>query len=192
MNKIELWYLKQNLDLLLDGIDPESKIPFGEDSVLNSDYNREMLNKISKILEYLIKIGMVPSVDKRKKFDFYITETQKQLIEISEKPISISEFIYKVNEVIDTSNMKKLSATTVTKWLTDTGYLKITTNSNGMQFKVLTEKANKLGLICVEKTNKYGNKYNVNLYPSRAQKFILENLDGIVNNCGQEIIPNDK
>ncbi|MDY4109927.1 MAG: hypothetical protein SOY48_03440, partial [Eubacterium sp.] len=54
MDKKEILDLKQNIDLLLAGIDPQSSISFGEDSVLKSDYNREILNKISIILEYLL------------------------------------------------------------------------------------------------------------------------------------------
>lgn len=181
MDKKEILVLKQNIDLLLAGIDPQSNISFGEDSILQSEYNREILSKISKILEYLIKVGMVPSVDKRVKFNFYLSENQKQLIEISEVPISISEFIFNVNEVIDASNMKKLPATAVTKWLTRNGYLKITTTKKGMVFKALTEKAAELDLVCIEKTNQYGNKYSVNLYPAKAQKFIVDNLDEIID-----------
>lgn len=181
MDKKDIFVLKQKLDLLLAGIDPQSNIPFGEDSILKSEYNREVLSKTSAILEYLIKVGMVPSGDKRVKFNFYLSESQKQLIEISEKPISISEFIFKVNKVIDTSNMKKLPATAVTKWLNLNGYLKITTTKKGMTFKALTEKATELDLVCIEKTNQYGNKYSVNLYPAKAQKFILDNIDEIVN-----------
>lgn len=181
MDKKEILDLKQNIDLLLAGIDPQSSISFGEDSVLKSDYNREILNKISIILEYLIKVGMVPAVDKRVKFNFYLSEKQKQTIEISEDPVSISEFIFNINEIIDTSNMKKLPATAVTKWLAHIGYLKTTTTEKGMIFKTLTEKASELELICVEKTNQYGNKYSVNLYPPKAQKFIVDNLDKIID-----------
>ena len=181
MDRREILELKQNLDLLLDGIDPQSNISFGEDSVLKSKYNYEFLSKISKILEYLIKVGMVPAVDKRVKFNFYLSESQKQTIEISEDPISISEFIFNINEIIDTSNMKKLPATAVTKWLAHSGYLKTITTEKGMVFKTLTEKASELELVCVKKTNQYGNQYSVNLYPPKAQQFIIDNLDEIID-----------
>lgn len=180
MDKKEIFVLKQNLDLLIAGIDPQSNVSFGEDSVLKSENNREILSKISTILEYLIKVGMVPSVDKRVKFNFYLSDRQKQTIKISEEPISISEFIFNVNEIIDVSKMKKLPATAVTKWLTHKGYLK-TTTKNGKVFKTLTKKADELELTCVEKTNQYGNKYSINLYPPNAQRFIIDNLDKIID-----------
>ncbi len=181
MDKIEMYILKENIDSLLKGIDPQSHLPFGDDSVLKSQFNRDTLNKVSLILEYLIKVGMIPSLDSRVKFDFYLSKKQKQLIEISQEPISISKFVYNINELVDASVMKKLQATIVTKWLTNRGYLKITNNENGMEFKTLAEKSAELELICQEKTNKYGNKYSVILYPLKAQKFILDNLDEIVN-----------
>lgn len=181
MDKKEIFVLKQNLDLLLAGIDPQSNVSFGEDSILKSENNREILSKISTILEYLIKVGMVPSVDKRVKFNFYLSDREKETIKISEEPISISEFVFNINEIIDASNMKKLPATAVTKWLADNGYLKTITTKKGMVFKTLTEKATELELTCVEKTNQYGNKYSVNLYPPKAQKFIVDNLDKIID-----------
>ena len=50
-----------------------------------------------------------------------------------------------------------------------------------MEFKTLTEKSYELDLVSIEKINKYGNKYSVNLYPPKAQKFIVDNLDEIIN-----------
>ena len=181
MDKKEIMDLKQDVDNLLNGIDPQSNTQFGDDSVLKSEYNKNVLKKASLILEYLIKVGMIPAVDKRVKFDFYLTSKQKEMIEISEEPISISKFVYNINDVVNTLEMKKLPATAITGWLTQYGYLESTTNDDGMEFKVLTEKAAKLGLTCQEKTNSYGNKYSVNLYPAKAQQFILENLDKIVD-----------
>lgn len=181
MDKKEIIELKQNIDSLIDGIDPQSKLLFGEDSVLKSEYNRDLLVKVSSVLEYLVKVGMVPSVDKRVKFDFYLTPTQRELIEISEDPISISKFVFYINGVVDSSKMKKLPATAVTAWLVHQGYLTSVMNDEGMQFKVLTEKSSEIGLVCEEKTNSYGNKYSVNLYPKIAQDFILNNLDEIID-----------
>ena len=67
MDRSEISKLKQDIDLLIKGTDPQSQIEFGKDSVLNSAYNTELLNKVSFILEYILKIGMEPSVvDKRK------------------------------------------------------------------------------------------------------------------------------
>lgn len=181
MDKKEIIELKQNIDSLIDGIDPQSKILFGEDSVLKSEYNRGLLIKVSLVLEYLVKVGMVPSVDKRVKFDFYLTQTQREMIEISEEPISISKFVFCINGVIDSSKMKRLPATAVTSWLVHQGYLTSVANDAGMQFKVLTEKSSEIGLVCEEKTNSYGNKYSVNLYPKDAQEFLLNHIDEIID-----------
>ena len=181
MDKKEIMDLKQDIDNLLNGIDPQSKTQFGDDSVLKSEYNKNVLRKASLILEYLIKVGMIPAIDKRVKFDFYLTSKQKELIEISEEPISISKFVYNINDVVNTLEMKKLPATAITGWLTKHGYLESTTNDDGMEFKVLTEKSAELGITCQEKTNSYGNKYYVNLYPVQAQEFIMKNLDKIVD-----------
>ena len=181
MDKKEIMNLKQDIDNLLNGIDPQSNTQFGDDSVLKSEYNKNVLKKASLILDYLIKVGLIPAVDKRVKFDFYLTSKQKEMIEISEEPISISKFVYNINDVVNTLEMKKLPATAITGWLTQHGYLESTTNADGMEFKVLTEKSAELGLTCQEKTNSYGNKYSVNLYPAKAQQFILENLDRIAD-----------
>lgn len=168
--------------MLINGTDPQSQIEFGKDSVLNSAYNTELLNKVSFILEYILKIGMEPSVvDKRKKFNFYLTDSQKQQIRVSEEPISISKFVYIINELIDISSMKKLPATAVTKWLTKNGYLKSIINDDYFSFKDLTEKSFEIGLSSQERINKYGNKYSVILYPPNAQKFIIDNLNEIIS-----------
>ena len=113
MDKKEIMDLKQDIDNLLNGIDPQSNTQFGDDSVLKSEYNKNVLKKASLILEYLIKVGMIPAVDKRVKFDFYLTSKQKEMIEISEEPISISKFVYNINDVVNTLEMKKLPATAI-------------------------------------------------------------------------------
>ena len=49
MDKKEIMDLKQDIDNLLNGIDPQSNTQFGDDSVLKSEYNKNVLKKASLI-----------------------------------------------------------------------------------------------------------------------------------------------
>ena len=181
MEYIELLGLKNELELLAHGIDPKSHEHVGEDSILSSKYNQRLLQSTISVLDVLIKIRCDPdNRDRRRKYNFYIDDSKKARIPISNDAISISKLAYYINAEIDTSCMKKLKASTITDWLCRNKYLVKKENDNGSLSKITAFKGTEIGIKTVTKLNRAGQSYKVNLYSEAAQKFIIEHLDEIV------------
>ena len=165
---------------LSKGVDPTSKLQFPEDTILNNKQLQVFFSKISELIDKEIKNGK-PNDKKLKrenqKYTFYLSDELKKEVEINDAPISISEFTYKLNDVINTLYMKKIRAVEITFWLAKKGYLEIIKHEDGKEFKVVTEKGKSIGIVPIPKINSYGRKYDVNMYNKDAQKFILDNIN---------------
>ena len=180
MNIDELILLHKNLELLADGVDPKTGYSV-EDSILNSSFNKRILKEATEVIDKLLKLDYNPTHnDNRRKYAFYLSEEDKDKIELSDTPISISVFCYKINEVIDRTKMKQLQSVQITSWLVKEGYLREIKSEGGKSFKILTEKSRSIGMTSIQRTSSYGNTYDVNLYSIESQKFIIAHLNDIV------------
>lgn len=180
MKESKLQELKSNISLLLDGIDPQSKLKFESDSILASKFNQNLLREVRELIDLMIKINADPGkIDNRHKEDFHISKDIRDEIPLSEPPIPVSTFTYILNAQIDTVFVKKLRATQITSWLYQQGYLSEIEHDDGKLFKVLTDKSYLIGLSSKEMMNSFGRMYPVILYNTDAQKFVIDNLDAI-------------
>ena len=178
MKNKDLLLLKANVKKLWNGFDPETKLKFPEDTVLNSSANRKIFENIYKILDtFLTSSKYLKKKDMELPEAFHITNKQINEFRLSNTPISISRFTYSINTQVSLPNMKKLRATEITSWLLNNGYLKEVKQKNGKLSKEPTEKSESIGIVLEEKENTHGEKYKVNLYCVKAQKFILSNLN---------------
>ena len=163
MNIDDLVLLHKNLELLADGFDPKTGYSL-EDSILNSSFNKRILKDAAVVIDKLLKLDFNPThIDNRRKYAFYLSEEDKAKIELSDTPIPISAFCYKINEVIDRTKMKQLQAVQITSWLVKEGYLREIKSEGGKSFKILTEKSRSIGMTSIQRTSSYGNTYDVNL-----------------------------
>lgn len=178
----ELKMLKENLELLSNERDPKTGY-LVDDTILKNSFNKQVLNDAIMIIDKLLKLDFNPTaIDKRKKYAFYLSDEDKSQIIISREPISVSAFVYNINEKVDDRVMKKLKAVQVTSWLERKGYLEEIEHDDGRKFKITTEKSASIGISHEERTSECGRKYCVNLYNEDAQRFIIEHLDEIVEN----------
>ncbi|MBU3228775.1 hypothetical protein [Clostridium algidicarnis] len=172
--------VKEDVELLINNIDPKSKLIIYEDTILKSNYNKQLLKDIVALMdEFIFFNAETNNLNKRRKHGFYITAEKRKQISISQSPISISTFAYIINEFVDNEVMKKVKASEITAWLMEQGYLKEITHEDGKIFKVLTDKASDIGMLKENKTNSFGRNYDINLYSLKAQQFIIDNLDNI-------------
>lgn len=179
MNSEDLFMLKENLEILADERDPQTGYRV-EDTILRSSFNKRVLRDAASIIDLLLKIDFNPQkTDKRKKYAFYIPQSERCNISISETPIPISVFAYALNDCVDAQKMKKIKASQITAWLMKEGYLSEIDN-DGEMFKVLADKSSSIGISAEERTSKHGHTYKVNLYDKNAQQFIIDHLDDIV------------
>ena len=100
MNMENLKLIKENLEILADERDPKSGYKI-EDTILQSKFNKKILLDAAGIIDELLKLDFNPcKIDKRKKYAFFLSKEQKEKIEISSEPISISMFAYNINKQI--------------------------------------------------------------------------------------------
>ena len=177
----QLVLLKENLEILADGRDPKTGYQV-DDTILKSKLNKQILKDAADILDVLLKIDFNPvKIDRRKKYTFFMSEETKKKIEISSIPISISMFTYRINQHINSNKMKKIKASQITNWLMSKGFLNEIESEDGKKFKILTDKSDMIGISSEQRKSKYGREYGVNLYDEKAQRFIIDHLDEIVN-----------
>ena len=108
-----------------------------------------------------------------------ITKEQISKIEISNKPIQISDFCKIIDSAVDDENMSRLSPVKISNWLVDKGFLQLIISNDGKMKKTICEKSKLIGITEEVRQGQYGS-YTVNLYNADAQRFILDNLETIL------------
>ena len=163
MNVIEI---KEKLNNLINNIKLNNGVVIEKES--NNIY---LLEEIDEIIEEYIELLKMKH---EKKLPFYISNKDRERIDISKIPISISKFSYILNHNINDNTMKKIKGSEITDWLMSKGYLK-----GNLGVKEITEEGIKIGIFKECRLGKEGEKYSVNLYNTQAQKFIIDNLGEI-------------
>lgn len=172
---------KMYLDKLSEGINPLDGTRVNSDDIVNNERISRCFNYISTVLEDVINNG--GTVVK----NFYISRTpfsvsyqQLENFEYSDTPISLSEIVKRINNLIDSENMVELKATAISEYLVEIGILKVVELSDGKKYKAPTEFGYKIGITVENRTSLSGHSYDVNLYSKNAQQFIIDNLRGII------------
>lgn len=177
--KEKIAYAKSFIDKLANGINPIDDSPVSESDVVNNVRIARCFFFVSDILRQAIESDGAFSVKKAQKQDFDITEERLNDFCYSSYPITISEIVKRINELIDAGVMKKLPFRQVMNWLISVNVIEETVE-NGKKVKIPTEKGNKLG-ISIELRNGYGGEYRVIVYDKKAQEFIIDNVNAIIN-----------
>ena len=176
----ELLELLDYAEKMSKGIDPTTNIAFCEDTVLNNREIKRYNLKVANILKDLIRFNRNVQAPNGKMI-FNLSQDEKESFDYSDESISISALVYQLNRYCK-PYMRKLRATDITRWLQKNEYLETKETESGMLYKVATSKGNELGIFNYKKKNKHGNEYSVNLYNSLAQKYIVSNIETIVQN----------
>lgn len=133
----------------------------------------ECLKCISEILEETVKDSDRTSPDKKR---FFITDEQREQLNIKEKA-KISEITNELNKSAVGNNSKKINAVWITDWLLKINMLKKDAKNN----RVPTQKGTDIGIVSEQRISQEEKIYYVNLYSEKAQKFIYDNIESIVN-----------
>ena len=112
------------LDKLANGIDPITDEELPNDTVLNNVRLARCFFYSADILRRVIENGGEIKAPKKPKLSaFSITPEQKAAFQISYTPLRISEIVERLNAIVDTGTVKKLSTTAITGWLVEKGFL---------------------------------------------------------------------
>ena len=168
---------------LANGVNPTdgSEVPDGD--VVNDVRISRCLFFVADVLRQVLENGgAAPAPKSEKKLQrlaFDLTFKQRERFEYSDIPITISELARRLNALIDTENMTKLSYTAISSWLTGLGLLETVTLPGGKLAKRPTEEGLENGIAVVERIGQNGPYHDV-VYNAAAQHFVLDNLDAII------------
>ena len=167
------------LDKLANGIDPLTDQELPHDTILNNVRLARCFFYASDVLRRVIdNSGEIQGGKKPKKQGFSLTPEQLAGFRFSASPISISDLVEKINNIIDTDKMKKISTTMITNWLLDKGFLQEVVKEDGKKSRRPTQQGNGIGLSTEDRVTVRGS-FTVVLYNEEAQAFILDHLIAI-------------
>ena len=188
-------HAKDYMDLLAQGVDPISQRAVGPESVVAEPRLQKCFAFVSEILEELLTTGgyvALPDAGPdapqyelvRKKTAFRLTPAQRQRVYIPQTPVTPNAFVNQVNRVIDSAAMEKLSVRSINAWLLKNGYVSETKQPAVINRTVMKpmEKAAGIGIETAEVADPNTGEIKSRLVLNpRAQRFLLDNLDGILD-----------
>ena len=170
---------KMYIEKLANGINPLTDTELPSEDVVNNVHISRCFFYVADVLGRVIDNGGIKKKSSGRKASFSLTQEQITKFELSEKPVSVSDFVEKLNRFIDENSMKKLKTTSITNWLVDIEMLEIVKLPNNKTKKMTTAKGNAIGIDTETRTSLYG-EYTIVLYDKNAQQFILDNIDSVI------------
>lgn len=181
MTEVEkIAYARGYIEKLANGINPLNDQPVPDDDLLNNIRISRCLFYVSDLLRQVEEHGgIVGKSVKEKKTPFLLDYDDRLKFLFSETPIAVSEITNRINDLIDTEHMKKLSYKHILDWLIEIDALTVVTDTNGKSAKTPTTRGKTLGISTEQRQGQNG-VYTVIVYNREAQQFILDNLDAVV------------
>jgi hypothetical protein len=168
---------KTYIDALANGIHPITQQPTAETEAINHVAVSRCLFFVSQVLaEQVARQKNPPALSSFQKRPFQLDFDVRSQYRLSTTPISISEITRRLNQLVNTSEMKSLTHQTITEWLVLKGFLTTVTESDGSHKRVPTDDGNQIGITLEYRYGANG-MYSVTVYNLEAQQFILDNLD---------------
>ncbi len=168
---------KEYMHKLAEGIDPITDTKLPADTVLNNDRLSRCFAYVADVLQKAIDSGGRTSGWQK---PFSVTADELKKVALANEPVSISVFVKAVNDAAGDAGRKKLTHTTLTKWLVDEGFLRVVQDGDNKTHKELTEKSAGIGMSSEVRDGQSG-AYTIILYNRQAQQFLLDNLLSIVS-----------
>ena len=181
MTEIEkIAYAKSYIEQLANGINPLTNQPVPDADSVNNIHISRCLFYVSDILRQVIENGGVAKKKTRTlKQPFHLSFENRLKFQFSDTPIPITEITKRINDLIDSDKMSKLSYKYIIQWLIELEALSVQTDASGKSVRRPTRMGQDLG-ISVEQRYGQNGIYSVTVYHLSAQRIILDNLDAII------------
>jgi hypothetical protein len=177
IEKEKLIRAREILQKMADGINPLSGEKIEDGSFLHDPRIIRCLHFVQEVLYSAIAGNLMKGTGKALKFS--ITTEEKNQVEFPHNRIGVNEFAKCVNQVIDIHRSKKLTGTELNKQLKKMGILGEEILEAGKTRTVLTAISKEYG-IETEKRNYSGNEYEMILFNDEGKKYLLDNLERIM------------
>lgn len=171
---------KLYMEKLANGINPLDGTVIPEDEVVNNVRLSRCFFYVADVLGQVINNGGVAQKKKPERVPFFLSEGQRAAVELSHAPIPVSELTKRINKLVDVEYMVKLNYDSVLSWLLSIGVLEEISVGAGRTTKRPTAQGRSLGVLTEQRVGRDERTYEVVLYNLDGQRFILDNLDGIV------------
>jgi len=186
LEKIE--YTKAFIDKLANGINPLDDTPIPEGDIANNVRLSRCFFYVSDILRQVIENGGVtppPKAPRTGKQAFALTEETRAALRVTDTPLTVSEIADYLNDTVDETVMKKITAASINSWMMDRGFLEVVERPDGKTRKLPTANGRDLGIFVEERMGQYG-PYTVVKYSAAAQTFVYDHVEAIVELYEQE------
>ena len=167
-------HAKGYIEKLANGVNPLTNELVKEDDIINNVRISRCLFYVNEVLEKVLNDSI-----QNKKLPFNINEQALTNYQYSEEPLSISKIVRKINNLKTDTNMEKLKVNDICNWLINIGLLMEGTLYD-KKVKRPTEKGKILGMYTEHRIGSYG-EYDIILYKQNAEKFIIKNLDDLID-----------
>lgn len=172
---------------LANGINPLNDNPVDQNEIIKNERISRCLRYVSEVLDGIIKSnGKTDNKKKVKKLPFFLSPEARSEFVSSEIPMTASEIARYLNSLADLNVSYKLKVTDIINWLVVAGLLEDKINAEGKATKYPTSVGSDLG-IGIETRSGFHGTYTTVLYNQIAQKFIIDNIEAIVEFRTQKI-----
>ena len=165
---------KMYMDKLSRGIDPLTDRQMPGDTVLNQPRLARCFSYVSDVLDKVIANGGNPG-SAPKTQPFTISPEQLAMVRLSPEPVTVSWLVEALIGAVNDPGMRRLSATVITNWLLQQGFLEKRTTADGKNTRVPTANGHAIGMTAETRQGRDG-EYQMVLYNLNAQRFVLDHL----------------
>lgn len=170
---------KMYMEKLANGVNPIDDSVIPDEDVVNNVRLSRCFFYVADVLGQVIDNGGTAPQKKIKKEPFSLPVEKPKEFAFSDVPITISEFVKRVNDLTTSENMTKLTTTVVMDWLVSIDVLRAEPTATGHLAKRPTAYGTTLGIGVDSRVGMNG-PYSVVVYDRAAQQFLLDNMDAVL------------
>ncbi len=188
MSREKLENAKWMIDKLAEGINPLDGTPVPERELINNVRLSRCFFFVSDVLRQVLENGGIKAKaagKKKKKLPLDISYEKRRQFALSPTPITASEIAKQVSDLREDESMRRLTYSGIAAWLVSVGLLEDVVGPDGKHRKRPTPAGEENGISVVEREGRSGT-YEVVVYDTAAQQFLLDNLDGILAELNEE------
>ncbi len=171
-------HAKSYLDKLANGINPLTEEVLPDTDIVNQVRISRCLFFVSDVLRQVIEAGGLRRTPKAAKLPFTLTDEQISRFQLFLQPIHISAITERLNSLIESDQIKRLSHRSITAFLEREGLLMQYHDYQGKTKREPTDQGRILGITTEVRSGQAGS-YTVVLYDLNAQQYILDHLEQI-------------
>ena len=165
------------MEKLAMGINPLDDSPVPEEELIN---NVRLSRCFAFSAQMLGRLTVMQNKPAKKRALLYLDYDKRNQFEFSDVPIPVSEISRRLNDLITDERMLRLGSSQITSWLSELELMYSEATPDGKYSRYPTARGKEIGIFVKERTGTQG-PYKVVLYNLEAQKFILDNLDSLID-----------